>query len=164
MLNIYKDLLTTFLAMMRSVGLCKTLVTTPPFPAPSSSNFSKSSELRSPILRFSARNDIRRSLCSSSISKSLSFFVTESTLLGAVSISALQKYIKINEHGYYAAKTNCHVRQTKALHYYERFHLLLNLRDRNRRCEDCQLWFRFHLPPRFHFTLARRILHYLAQL
>ena len=79
----YNDYSATFLAMISPVGLCSTLVTTPPFPAPSSSNFSKSSVLRFSILRFSARNVIRRSRCSSSISNSLSFFVTESTLLGA---------------------------------------------------------------------------------
>lgn len=42
----------SFLAMMRPEGLCWTLVTTPPLPAPSSEIRSKSSSLSSPTLAF----------------------------------------------------------------------------------------------------------------
>lgn len=64
----------TFLAMMRPEGLCWTLVTTPPFPAPSSEILSKSSSLSSPTLAFWVRKASSRFFCCSSSSSSSSFF------------------------------------------------------------------------------------------
>lgn len=64
----------TFLAMMRPEGLCWTLVTTPPFPAPSSEIRSKSSSLSSPTLAFWVRKASSRFFCCSSSSSSASFF------------------------------------------------------------------------------------------
>ena len=64
----------TFCAMIRLVGLCRTCHTTPPLPAPSSPNFSKSSMTSSPTSFFCLRNSWRRSRCCSSSSSSCSFF------------------------------------------------------------------------------------------
>lgn len=73
----------TFLAMIRPVGLCNTLVTTPPLPAPSSPSFSKSSSRSSPTFCFWDRNSSNRSLCWSSISSSFSFCCSASKLAWA---------------------------------------------------------------------------------
>ena len=64
----------TFLAMMRPEGLCWTLVTTPPFPAPSSEILSKSSSVSSPTLAVGVRKASSRFFCCSSSSSSSSFF------------------------------------------------------------------------------------------
>lgn len=69
----------TFRAIISPLGLCKTLVTTPPFPAPNSANLSKSSAFSSPIFLFSARNASSLSRCKVSSSSSSIFFRISST-------------------------------------------------------------------------------------
>lgn len=66
--------LLTFRAIMSPEGLCCTLVTTPPLPAPSSEILSKSSSFSSPTLAFCVRKASRRFFCCSSSSNSSSFF------------------------------------------------------------------------------------------
>ncbi len=56
----------TFLAIMRPLGLCITLVTTPPLPAPKSPKLSKSSAFNSPTFCFCDKNVSNRFLCCSS--------------------------------------------------------------------------------------------------
>ena len=86
---------------MRPLGLCRTFVTTPPFPAPSSANLSKSSVFNSPIFLFSAKNASSLSRCNESNSSSSNFFRISSTFcepMPAVSLLVLQGYRKI-KHG-----------------------------------------------------------------
>ncbi len=64
----------TFRAITRPEGLWHTLLTTPPFPAPSSQICWKSSSFSSPRLAFCVRKASRRFFCCSSKSSSSSFF------------------------------------------------------------------------------------------
>lgn len=70
--------LSTFRAMTRSVGLCKTFITTPPFPAPSSPILSKTSAVNSPTFCFCVKKASNLSLCWSSMSSSFNFCVSDS--------------------------------------------------------------------------------------
>lgn len=70
----------TFRAMTNPEGLWRTLLTTPPFPAPNSHIGSKSSSFSSPTWAFWVRKASRRLRCCSSRSNSPSFFCKASRL------------------------------------------------------------------------------------
>lgn len=70
----------TFRAMTRPKGLWRTLLTTPPFPAPNSHMRSKSSSFSSPTWAFWVRKASSRFLCCSSRSSSPSFLCKASRL------------------------------------------------------------------------------------
>uniref|UniRef100_A0A8D2MM11 BZIP domain-containing protein n=1 Tax=Zonotrichia albicollis TaxID=44394 RepID=A0A8D2MM11_ZONAL len=72
--------LVTLRAITSPEGLCCTLVTTPPLPAPSSQILSKSSSFSSPTLAFCVRKASRRFFCCSSSSSSSSFFCKSTRL------------------------------------------------------------------------------------
>ena len=73
--NVQKQMLVfTFRAMTKPEGLWRTLLTTPPFPAPNSQMGSKSSSFSSPTWAFWVRKASSRFLCCSSRSSSPSFF------------------------------------------------------------------------------------------
>ena len=86
----------TFRAIIRPLGLCKTLVTTPPFPAPNSANLSKSSAFSSPIFLFSARNASNLSRCKESSSSSSNFFRISSTFCMPIPAASLLQDKKNN--------------------------------------------------------------------
>lgn len=70
----------TFRAITKPEGLWRTLLTTPPFPAPNSHMGSKSSSFSSPTWAFWVRKASSRFLCCSSRSSSPSFFCKASRL------------------------------------------------------------------------------------
>lgn len=76
----HKLFIFTFRAMTRPEGLWRTLLTTPPFPAPNSQMGSKSSSFSSPTWAFWVRKASSRFLCCSSRSSSPSFFCKASRL------------------------------------------------------------------------------------
>ena len=84
----------TFLANIKPVGLWRTFHTTPPFPAPNSPSFSKSSGVSSPTFCFCVKNSSNLFLCWSSKSNSLSFSWRTSRF--APPVLFLLKHNKIN--------------------------------------------------------------------
>lgn len=78
--NKFRMFIVTFRAMTKPEGLWRTLLTTPPFPAPNSHIGSKSSSFSSPTWAFWVRKASRRLRCCSSRSNSPSFFCKASRL------------------------------------------------------------------------------------
>lgn len=81
----------TLRAIVSPEDLWRTLQTTPPFPAPSSWSFSKSSLLSSPIVCFCERNCSSRFRCSVSRSSSFSFLTSASRFRHTVVVCLWKK-------------------------------------------------------------------------